>query len=190
MKEFYDNLKADLVLANHIHPEQSPFSYLKLLFFRRFYIAIFLRITLLDIIFLSSITRALLRLIWGIEIFKGCKIAKGIFFPHPRDIIISESTVLGSNCTIAQGVTIGGNLQKTRNINGVERKEPIIGDEVYIAPNSVIGGPLTIGSNSVIGANSTITKDIPSNVIAYGRNHISSRKGKYKPNQGKFIEQS
>ena len=187
MKEFFDNLKADLVLAKHIHPDQSAISYLKLFFLRRVYIAIFLRITLLDIIILSATTRFLLRFIWGIEMFKGCKIGKGIFFPHPRDIIISEGTVLGSNCTIAQGVTIGGNLQKTRIIDGIERKEPFIGDDVFIGPNSVIGGPLKIGSNTFIGANSTITKDMPSNVIAYGRNDISSRKGKYISHQGKFI---
>ena len=74
--------------------------------------------------------------------------------------IIHKDAVLGDNCLIAQGVTIGRNFG--------DKKVPIIGDDVYIGAGSVVFGEITIGNNVIIGANSVVNKSIPDNCTVAG----------------------
>lgn len=75
-------------------------------------------------------------------------------------VVIHHRVVLGDNCHIDQGVTIGGTSKKY----GV----PVLGDDVYVGAGAKVIGPITIGSNVVIGANSVVVSDIPSNSLVVG----------------------
>lgn len=74
--------------------------------------------------------------------------------------VIHSNTVIGDNCLISQGVTIG------RNFGDI--KVPEIGDDVYIGAGSVVFGEITIGDNVIIGANSVVNKSIPANCTVAG----------------------
>lgn len=75
-------------------------------------------------------------------------------------VVIHADAVIGKNCTIGQGITIGGK-SKSMII-------PKIGDDVYLGAGSRILGPITIGDNVIVGPNSVVVKSITSNVIVVG----------------------
>lgn len=76
--------------------------------------------------------------------------------------MISGGAVIGANCNIYQGVTIG---QKLR---GERKGYPIIGNEVFISPGAKIIGKVKIGNNVVIGANAVVDKDVEDNAVVGG----------------------
>jgi len=84
--------------------------------------------------------------------------------PHPKCIYFHSQSAIGENFTISQGVTIGGNLYKTKN----GRRSPIIGDNVLLGAGAKVLGPVEVGDNSIIGANAVVVKDIPENSVAAG----------------------
>lgn len=81
--------------------------------------------------------------------------------PHPFGVVIGKGVVLGNDCLIYQGVTIGSKLE-----DGIAY--PIIGDNVTIYANSVIVGGIIVGNNVTIGASTLVIKDIPDNSIVIG----------------------
>ena len=102
----------------------------------------------------------ILKVMWGIEIPRVTKIGAGFYIGHFGGITVSPHAVIGENCSISQGVTIGVSGQ------GDKAGAPTIGHNVYIAPGAKVFGKITIGSNVKIGANAVIHKDLPDNVIA------------------------
>ena len=102
------------------------------------------------------------RLLTGIEIHPAVKIGKNLFIDHGMGIVIGETTLIGDNVTIYQGVTLGG----TKSVR--EKRHPTISDNVIIGAGAKILGPIKIGKNSKIGANSVVTKNIPSNATVVG----------------------
>lgn len=106
----------------------------------------------------------------GIQLVIGTKIGAGLTFAHFSCIIINGAAIIGKNCTIYQGVTIG-------SIRG-KKGCPIIGDNVVIASHAQIIGNVKIGDNVMIGAGSIVTKDIPDNSVVVGNPaHIISYDG-------------
>ncbi|AXV38915.1 serine O-acetyltransferase EpsC [Methanobacterium sp. BAmetb5] len=103
-------------------------------------------------------------LLTEIEIPSTSNVGGGLFIPHPKCIIINRRCIIGENVTIAQGVTIGGNIFKEKN----GRESPIIENNVLIGAGAKILGPVTVGENSIIGANAVVIKDIPKNSVAVG----------------------
>lgn len=99
---------------------------------------------------------------FGIDISHSTKIGSGFYIGHFGGIVVHTNAVIGKNCNISHGVTIG---QTNR---GDKAGCPSIGDNVYIGPGAKIVGDITIGNNAAIGANSVITKDIPNNAVAVG----------------------
>ena len=98
----------------------------------------------------------------GIEIHPAAKIQQGFFIDHGMGVVIGETTEIGNNVTIYQGVTLGGvSIKKGK-------RHPTIGNNVIIGAGSKILGPLEIGDNSKIGANSVVINDIPSNSTVVG----------------------
>lgn len=97
---------------------------------------------------------------YGIQIPLGTQIGGGFRMMHYGGIVISKNTIIGKNCSIHQNVSIGKEF-----ING---RSPVIGDNVVIFPSAVILGDISIGDSAVILANSTVTNDVPSNVIVAG----------------------
>lgn len=96
----------------------------------------------------------------GIQLVPPSRIGPGLYIGHYGGIHISDKATLGSNCNIHQGVTIG--------VAGKGRKGPVLGDRVWVGPNSTITGPAQVGSGAVIGANSLVTSNIPENAVAVG----------------------
>ena len=100
---------------------------------------------------------------YNYEISPKCQIGKGLRLPHyAGGIIIHPNAVIGVNCEIMQGVTIGNNIMKSRD------KVAVIGDNVILSAGCKIIGELSIGNNVVIGANSVVSKSIEPNVIVAG----------------------
>lgn len=93
-----------------------------------------------------------------IQIHRKTKIGYGLYIGHGGPVIINPTAVIGNNCNLSQFVTIGSN----------EGKAAVIGDNVYIGPNTCIVEDVSIGDNATIGAGSVVTKDIPSNATAAG----------------------
>ena len=98
----------------------------------------------------------------GIEIHPGAKIGKGFFIDHGRGVIIGETTVIGNNVTLYQGVTLGG----TGKEQG--KRHPTIGDNVMISAGAKVLGSFTIGENSKIGAGSVVLSPVPPNSTVVG----------------------
>jgi serine O-acetyltransferase len=97
----------------------------------------------------------------GIQLPIGTSIGKGLRFEHFSCIIINPSAIIGANCTIMQGVTIGSE-------RGPKGGVPNIGDNVVISCGSLLIGNINIGNNVMIGAGAVVVKDIPDNAVAIG----------------------
>lgn len=98
-----------------------------------------------------------------IRISPKAQIGPGLCINHGFGVIIGGDSILGRNCTIQQGVTIGGNFNKEKlNSYGGIQAYPVIGNYVHLAAGCAILGPVNIGDHVIIAANATITRDIPS----------------------------
>lgn len=91
----------------------------------------------------------------GIEIHPGAKIGKGLFIDHGNGVIIGETTIIGDNVTLYQGVTLGG----TGKEHG--KRHPTVEDNVMISAGAKVLGSFTIGANSKIGAGSVVLSPVP-----------------------------
>lgn len=98
----------------------------------------------------------------GIEIHPGAQIGRGFFIDHGNGVIIGETTVIGNNVTLYQGVTLGG----TGKEHG--KRHPTIEDNVMISAGAKILGSFTIGANSKIGAGSVVLNEVPPNSTVVG----------------------
>lgn len=99
---------------------------------------------------------------FGIGIPYNTNIDSGFFIGHFCEIFVNSNAIIGKNCNLSQGVTIG------KSNRGSKMGTPVIGDNVYIGPGAKIVGSLTIGNNVAIGANCVVTKDIPDNSVVVG----------------------
>ena len=98
----------------------------------------------------------------GIEIHPGATIGKGLVIDHGTGVVIGETTEIGDNCTLYQGVTLGGTGKD------VGKRHPTLGDNVLVGAGAKVLGPIMIESNSKIAANAVVLKDIPENSTAVG----------------------
>ena len=98
----------------------------------------------------------------NIELFAGTNIGYGLYLGHPFGITINAGTIIGNNCNIHKGVTIG---QENR---GQRKGAPSIGNKVWIGVNSTIVGAIKVGDNVLIAPNTFINCDIPSNSVVFG----------------------
>ena len=98
----------------------------------------------------------------GIEIHPGAQIGKGFFIDHGNGVIIGETTIIGDNVTLYQGVTLGG----TGKEHG--KRHPTIGDNVMISAGAKVLGSFTVGANSKIGAGSVVLEEVPPNSTVVG----------------------
>lgn len=98
----------------------------------------------------------------GIEIHPGAQIGEGLFIDHGNGVIIGETTIIGNNVTLYQGVTLGG----TGKEHG--KRHPTIGDNVMISAGAKVLGSFTVGENSKIGAGSVVLEEVPPNCTVVG----------------------
>ena len=102
----------------------------------------------------------------GIDIHPGAKIGKSFFIDHGTGVVIGETTIIGDNVKLYQGVTLGA-LSIPKREEGMCKRHPTIGDNVTIYSHAVILGNVTIGDNSTISSNAWIKSDIPANSYVF-----------------------
>ena len=114
----------------------------------------------------------------GIEIHPGAQIGKGLFIDHGNGVIIGETTIIGDNCTLYQGVTLGG----TGKEHG--KRHPTIGNNVMISAGAKVLGSFKIGDNSKIGSGSVVLQEVPPNSTVVGvPGRVVERKKKTAPQE-------
>lgn len=113
------------------------------------------------------------RLITGIEIHPGAQIGRRFFVDHGMGVVIGETTIIGDDVTLYQGVTLGGTGKETG------KRHPTIRNKVVIGAGARVLGNICIGENSRIGAGSVVLRDVPDNSTVVGvPGHIVFRHGK------------
>lgn len=104
------------------------------------------------------------RIFTGIEIHPQAKIGKNLFIDHGTGVVIGQTAIIGDNCTIYHGVTLGG---KGDAVHG-EKRHPTIGNNVVIGSGAQVLGAITVGDNARIGANSVVTGDVEAETTMVG----------------------
>ena len=116
----------------------------------------------LNLYLLARIVSQFARFITGVEIHPGATIGKNLFLDHANSIVIGESSIIGDNCTIYHGVTLGGLSPSENSQDQVgSKRHPTIEDNVIIGCQATILGPITIGHCSRVGASVVVLRDIP-----------------------------
>jgi serine O-acetyltransferase len=113
------------------------------------------------------------RFLTGIEVHPGARIGRRLFIDHGMGVVIGETTIIGDDVTMYQGVTLGG----TGKEHG--KRHPTIGDNVVIGGGAKILGNITVGENCRIGAGSVVLRNVPHDSTVVGvPGHIIFRNGK------------
>ena len=114
------------------------------------------------LLFIGRFISHLNRFLTGIEIHPAARLGPGLFIDHGMGVVIGETSEVGENVTIYQGVTLGG--------TSLERKKrhPTIGNNVIIGSGAKILGPFIVGDNSKIGSGSVVVKEVPPDSVVVG----------------------
>jgi serine O-acetyltransferase len=113
------------------------------------------------------------RLITGIEIHPGAEIGHRFFVDHGMGVVIGETTIIGDDVTLYQGVTLGGTGKETG------KRHPTLRNNVVVGAGARVLGNITIGENCRVGAGSVVLRDVPDNSTIVGvPGHIVFRHGK------------
>lgn len=105
---------------------------------------------------------ALTQVLTGVDIHPGAQLGPGLFIDHATGVVIGETSEVGADVTLYQGVTLGG----TSLDHG--KRHPTLGDRVTVGAGAKILGPITIGDDSRIGANAVVVKAVPANSVVVG----------------------
>ena len=115
----------------------------------------------------------LARLITGIEIHPGAQIGRRFFIDHGMGVVIGETTIVGDDVTLYQGVTLGGTGKESG------KRHPTVGNNVVVGAGAKVLGNITVGENCRIGSGSVVLRDVPDNSTVVGvPGHIIFRAGK------------
>lgn len=104
--------------------------------------------------FIPRLISQLSRFFTKIEIHPGATIGKGLLIDHGCGVVIGETTVIGNDCTIYQGVTLGGTGKETG------KRHPTLGNNVMVGAGAKILGPFTVGDNCKIAANAVLLREV------------------------------
>lgn len=102
------------------------------------------------------------RWLTGIEIHPGATIGRRVFIDHGMGVVIGETAVIGDDCTLYHGVTLGGTSWNKG------KRHPTLENGVVIGAGAKVLGPISIGKNAKIGSNAVVVKDVPENATAVG----------------------
>ncbi|MBE7035180.1 MAG: serine O-acetyltransferase [Ruminococcaceae bacterium] len=102
------------------------------------------------------------RFFTGIEIHPGATIGRGLFIDHGMGVVIGETTEIGDNCTLYQGVTLGGTGKESG------KRHPTLGNNVMVGSGAKILGPFKVGDNSKIAAGAVVLSEVPPNSTCVG----------------------
>ena len=112
--------------------------------------------------FIARLISQIARFFTLIEIHPGATIGKGFFIDHGTGVIIGETTIIGDNVTLYQGVTLGGTGKETG------KRHPTLEDNVMVSAGAKVIGSFTVGKNSKIGAGSVVIEEVPPNCTVVG----------------------
>lgn len=112
--------------------------------------------------FLARFVSEFSRFLTGIEIHPGATLGQRLVIDHGMGVVIGETAVIGDDCIIFHGVTLGG-----VKFDPIKR-HPTVGNKVLIGTGAKVLGPVTLGDSCKIGANAVVTKDVPAGVIILG----------------------
>jgi len=102
------------------------------------------------------------RWLTGIEIHPGATIGRRFFIDHGMGVVIGETAVIGDDCTLYHGVTLGGTSWNKG------KRHPTLGNDVVVGAGAKVLGPITIGDGGRIGSNAVVVKDVPANATVVG----------------------
>ncbi len=113
------------------------------------------------------------RFLTGIEIHPGAVIGKGFFIDHGMGVVIGETTRIGNNVTLFQGVTLGGTGKETG------KRHPTLGNNIVVGSGAKVLGDIKIGDHSYIGANAVVLREVPAHSTVVGvPGRVVKHKGK------------
>lgn len=112
--------------------------------------------------FLARLLSQVSRFFTNVEIHPGAKIGWGLFIDHGSSVVIGETAIIGNDCTIYQGVTLGGTGKETG------KRHPTLCDNVIVGCGAKVLGPFTVGSNSKIASGAVVLEEVPENSTAVG----------------------
>lgn len=107
------------------------------------------------------------RSLTGIEIHPGAVIGRRVVMDHGMGIVIGETAIIGDDCLIYHGVTLGGKTATSRE-HASGRRHPILGNRVSVGTGASILGPVTVGDDATIGAHAVVLDDVPAAALALG----------------------
>jgi len=102
------------------------------------------------------------RFLTGIEIHPGAELGEGLFIDHGMGVVIGETTEIGDNCSLFQGVTLGGTSTKRT------KRHPTLGNNVVVGAGANLIGAIHVGNNARIGAGSVVATSVPDNATVVG----------------------
>lgn len=111
---------------------------------------------------LARFSSHLARWLTGIEIHPGASIGHRVFIDHGMGVVIGETAVIGDDCTLYHGVTLGGTSWNKG------KRHPTLENGVVIGAGAKILGPITLGTGAKIGSNAVVVKDVPAHATAIG----------------------
>ena len=112
--------------------------------------------------FLGRLISVIARFLTGIEIHPGAVIGPGFFIDHGFGVVIGETTKIGCNVTLYQGVTLGGTSLEPG------KRHPTLGNDVIIGAGAKVLGPITLGDSVRVGSNAVVVKDVASKTTVVG----------------------
>jgi len=102
------------------------------------------------------------RWLTGIEIHPGARIGRRFFIDHGMGVVVGETAVIGDDCTLYHGVTLGGTTWEK------VKRHPTLGNNVVVGAGAKVLGPVEIGDYARIGSNSVVVKDVPDHATVVG----------------------
>jgi serine O-acetyltransferase len=111
---------------------------------------------------IARLTSQAVRFATGVEIHPGARLGRRLFIDHGMGVVIGETTEVGDDVTLFQGVTLGGRSMAPG------KRHPTLGDRVTVGAGAKVLGPLAIGDDVQIGANAVVVKDGPSGSVMVG----------------------
>lgn len=130
----------------------------------------------------ARFTSHLGRWLTGIEIHPGATLGRRMFIDHGMGVVIGETAVVGDDCTLYHGVTLGGTSWNKG------KRHPTLENGVVIGAGAKVLGPITIGAGAKIGSNAVVVKDVPMGATAVGipARVLEEEKAKVEPKKVKF----
>ena len=110
----------------------------------------------------SRLVSHLSRFLTGIEIHPGAKIGEGLFIDHGMGVVVGETSEIGDDCSLFQGVTLGGTSTKRT------KRHPTLGNNVVVGAGARLIGAIHVGDNARIGAGSVVVTNVPENATVVG----------------------